>query len=478
MTTSTRTDVDVVVIGCGPSGLMAADRLAADDARVLLLDAGRAHPARVCPVDKLRACHGCQGCCNVISGFGGSVHYGDGVKLSRFPSGRRLAELLGSPRAERLSDEALSALCGSAPPNFRGVQCTSPFVVKDFPVASLTSEAVRSVVDALYERLTASPLVELRLGAEVVELRPATSGWTVVVRQRRMNDQEVTARSVVVAVGRRGRAWWHSKIRALRLEFVAPAPSVGVRFECPAPLLRRGAEVHEDFKTTLVRAGVKTKTFCFCSGRGGGRIKFTDYGDYTLLDGHVVPEPVEGGPANFALLAQLRDENGRPWDMARIESDLLAAYRGMRADRPGKPVLQWFPDFKATRLDCSTLEEFMRRSGVLPSVRDYRMANLASILPPDVHTALLESFTELMDFFTDGANPAAYERQVGVIGLELENTWDELVLTPGMETSAPSLYAVGDCTGLAQGIVQAAVGGLAAAEDILTRTSVSKGIAG
>ncbi|WP_156370607.1 hypothetical protein [Nocardia arizonensis] len=323
--------------------------------------------------------------------------------------------------------------------------------------------------------------VEIRLRSEVTSLDLDASGrWVAATRERR-GEHVVRAGSVVVAVGRRGRSWWHRQIRALGLDFVPPTPSVGVRFEGPAQLLSGGALVHEDYKTTLVRDGVKIKTFCYCAGRsgGGGRIKFTDYATdgYTLLDGHVIAElGDETAVANFALLAQLRDEAGRPWDRARIDVELLAPYRRLRTDRPGKPVLQWFPDFVDRRVTCASLTDFTHRSGVRPSVADYQMANLAAILPDRVHSGLVAAFGELADFFT-GTTVADYGHQIGVIGLELENTWDELALTPDLETTAPGLYAVGDCSGLAQGIVQAAVGGLAAAEKILDSTLV-KGLAG
>ncbi|WP_331765114.1 FAD-dependent monooxygenase [Nocardia sp. NBC_01388] len=477
-------EIDVLVIGCGPAGMVASDRLAAGGARVLVADAGRPHTVRVCPVDLMRSCHGCKGICNVISGFGGCIHYGDGVKLSRFPSGRRLAERLGPARAARLELEALRALCDSPLPRFRGVQSgRSPFPVKNYPVASLTSADVAAILDRMHSRLTAWPEVELRMGTEVLSLVRESSGvWAARLRDRRRGEVTVRAATVVAAVGRRGRSWWHRQIRSLGLEFTRPAPSVGVRFEAPAHLLSGGSAVHDDFKTTLVKGGVKIKTFCFCAGAGGGRIKFTDYGPdgYTLLDGHVIAEPAaDGATANFALLAQLRDRDGRPWSSERIDAELIGPYRRLRTDRPGKPVLQWLPDFRAKRLDCASVGEFITRSGVTPSVRDYQAANLAAILPPDVHAGLLAAFDELIGFFAghrEGIDP-----QVAVIGLELENTWDELIVSPSLETSAAGLYAVGDCGGLAQGIVQASVGGLAAAEAILGTSVIpwtTEGLAG
>ncbi|MGI8307071.1 FAD-dependent monooxygenase [Saccharopolyspora hattusasensis] len=459
---------DVLVIGAGPAGLLAADRLAQQGVGAVLVDAGRHYGRRICPVDRLRSCHGCRGVCNVISGFGGSIHYGDGVKLSKFPSGRRLAELLGAERAEQLTDRVLEQLCGTAVPVFCGaLPDAAPFDVKDYPVTSLSAAQVRSVIDGLYDRLSNSDRVSLRLGTEVTGLRPSDRhGFTVCLRAAGAEEQ-LAARQVVVAVGRRGQRWWARQLRELGLAFTPPAPSAGVRFEAPTGLLRPGSVIHDDFKTTLIRHGVKVKTFCFCAGPGGGRIKFTDYGNHTLLDGHVIPEAGASTTGNFALLAQLRDEAGRPRDTAWVNTHLLAPYRALRSDRPGKPVLQWYPDFRNRQVTCTSLEEFTRRAGHAPSLRDYQLADLAGILPADVHAALCAVFEDLIAAFTGHPFARSQGDQVGVIGLELENLWDELALSDGMETSLPGLFAAGDCTGLAQGILQAAVAGLAAADRVL-----------
>ncbi|MEW1657816.1 FAD-dependent oxidoreductase [Streptomyces sp. NPDC093707] len=462
------TTADVLVIGAGPAGLLAADRLAAQGVNVLLVDAGRHYTRRICPVDRLKSCNGCRGICNVISGIGGSIHYGDGVKLSRFPSGRRLAELLGDERAEHLSDTALDSLCGADRPSFRRALADStPFTVKDYPVASLSSAQVRTLVDRLYRRLTSTTRVTLRLGAEITDLVPDDRhGFTARLRAHGA-DETVTARRVIAAVGRRGQRWWAGQIRTLGLDHTLPVPSVGLRFEAPVGLLRRGALVHDDFKTTLVRAGVKVKTFCYCAGPGGGRLKFCDYGDHTLLDGHVIPEAGASPTGNFALLAQLRDETGRPRDAQWIEQRLLKPYRALRDDRPGKPVLQWYPDWRDKTLTCTSLDEFTVRAGHRPSLTDYGVANLAGILPEAVHTAMRAVFEELMPSFAGHAFNEDDAARTAVIGLELESLWDELALTEHLETSLPGLYAAGDCSGLAQGILQAAVAGLAAADHAL-----------
>ena len=465
------TEVDALVVGAGPAGVAAALRLAAQPhLRVWLVDSGRHFTKRSCPVERQRSCRGCGGICNVISGFGGSIHFGDGAKLSQFPSGRRLYERLGPQQAGQLTLQALALLLGDQQVTFRGITgTTGPFTLKNYPVASLTSQEVRRIVTGLYRKVTQAPQLRLDLGVEARELAATGGGFRIGLGPTRRSDVTVVvrARRVVVAVGRRGQRWWRRQVRALGLAFTSPIPSVGLRFECPAPLLAPGAAVHPDFKTTVVDTGVKVKTFCFCAGAGGGRIKFTDYGEYTLLDGHVVAEPGGRQAANFALLAQLRDGAGHPRTQEWIEANLLAPYRALRPDRPGKPVLQWYPDFRRRRVTCQTLEEFQQRAGFTPSLRDYRLANLAGLFAPDLHEAFCNVFEQLMRFFLPAGrfDPLGEGgTQVGVIGLELESLWDELEVTPWMETSVPGLYACGDCAGLAQGILQAAVSGLAAGE--------------
>jgi len=482
VTAGSPADVDVLVIGAGPAGIAASLGLAErSSASVLLIEAGRTFTSRPCPVDALRKCRGCGGICNVISGLGGSVHYGDGVKLSQFPSGRRLHELLGEAVAGELAGDVLRLLGDHSDWTFRSIEATAaPFPLKAYPVAVLTSDEVKAMVAGLSERLETAPQVNVRLGVEARRIESVGDGFEVRVAPtgRAGRTETVTARRVVAAVGRRGQRWWRAQVRSLGLSYTPPTPSVGLRFECPVDMLAAGAAIHPDFKTTLVESGVKVKTFCFCAGQGGGRIKFTDYGDHTLLDGHVIPEAMDGGLGNFALLAQLRDPLGRPRSHEWVETNLIAPYRRLRADRPGKPVLQWFPDFCSRSLRCASVADFTDRSGFTPSLSDYQMANIAALLPDDIHAAMCAVFERLMAFFAPSGRFDSHgtdAARVGVIGLELEGLWDELDVAASMETSVPGLYACGDCAGIAQGILQAAVSGLAAAADITDSLGVGAG---
>lgn len=473
--------VDVLVVGAGPAGIAAALRTAGTSHLVVgVLEAGRPHRRRRCPVDAGGTCHGCSGICNVISGFGGSVHYGDAVKLSRFPAGRRLLHTLGEARGHVLAAQAEELLVGPGTA-FTGLRGGTAgfegFRVKDYPVVALAGDEVRRLVESWFAQITAHPRTHLVTGQQVLRIDGQEGDFRVhtVATGGIGPTHTIRAGHVIVAVGRRGQRWWSDELRRLGLDHTPPTPSVGVRFECPPQMLAGAGERHADFKATRVQGGVKVKTFCLCAGLGGGRIKFTDYGEHTLLDGHVVPEP-GGQAANLALLAQLRDDHGRPRGRAWIESHLLAPYRQLRTDRPGKPVAQWYPDFRSRSLTCTSLDEIRDRTGVRTPVVDYQVADIAGILPRPIHAAFCSVFEDLMAGFTrprpGRRAPSPFDpSQVAVIGLELESLWDQLHVSAGMETSLPGLFACGDCSGLAQGILQAATSGVAAAEEITARCS-------
>lgn len=71
--------VDTVIVGMGPAGLGTALglRRTAPQEKVLLIDKGRPLTRRACPADLGKLCRGCGETCNVVSGFGGSMHVGD-----------------------------------------------------------------------------------------------------------------------------------------------------------------------------------------------------------------------------------------------------------------------------------------------------------------------------------------------------------------------------------------------------------------
>ncbi|MFG3701599.1 NAD(P)-binding protein [Micromonospora sp. NPDC047620] len=478
--------VDVVVVGAGPGGLACAHTVVRQSPgrRVLLLEAGRGLRNRPCPVDRGLRCTGCAGICNVISGFGGCVHYGDGVKLSLLPSGRRLIDHFGEPRAGELCERAFQFLTAPMPqrPVLHGTRLGAPVIeafagnglaIREYPVAVLGETQVRTMLTALHgyrdDALTVwekSELVAAALTGDRLTVTVATHGGLVTVETARL----------VLATGRRGVTSTHNLLTAFGVQTIAPDMSLGVRLETRAEVLAAIGVEHPDLKITqLERVERKTKTFCFCGGPNGGRIKFTNYQrsfgrEVITLDGHETTERSPGTrplAANFGLLCQL----ARPGTSTAVRAEILSDYWRLSA---GRPVAQSLRAFMARTDEPRSWPELAAAVTFEPSVKDLTTGRLDSLFTGAEHASLIESFRRVMGSILDHAGTGLtvddLTDDVLVIGPEVEFLWDRVPVDQDCRVPGLPIYVVGDAAGIAQGIVQAAMMGVAAGEAIANGT--------
>ncbi|MEU8963504.1 hypothetical protein AB0C89_17605 [Streptomyces sp. NPDC048491] len=378
---------NVVIAGAGPAGLACAHALRTRDPAlsVLLVEAGRTYRKRPCPVDRGHSCTGCGGVCNVVSGFGGCLHYGDGAKLSLLPSGRRLVPHLGAERADALCAEAYAWLTAplSARPALTG-QGLSPRAVtafaehdleiREYPVAVLGESALREVIEGVHDEL--DPQITTWYMSEVTDASPRKDGGLRLRVDSRAGGRQVSADQLVLATGRRGVTATAALLRSLGVPLTPPEVSVGVRIEMAARLLAGIGDEHPDLKISQHQdIEHKVKTFCFCGGPGdggGGRIKFTHYHDafgsrVITLDGHETTErAVAGGrplAGNFGLLCQPRGRG----DAEQARASFLDTYRRLN---DGRPFVQSLRAFLSRADSTETWPELRARMPFEPSVDD------------------------------------------------------------------------------------------------------------
>ncbi len=481
---------DVVIAGAGPAGLACARTISEQhpDLQVLLLEAGRPYKRRPCPVDKGFSCTGCAGICNVVSGFGGSMHYGDGAKLSLLPSGRRLIDHFGADTAQDLCTTAYTWLTEplATAPELLGQNLTdraieafdaNALAIREYPVAVLGESTLGRVIEGFHAHLAAR--VTIRHTAELTAAEPDGTGLLLTVRTGRTH-QHLSAGHLVLATGRRGVTSTTALLRSLGVATELPDISVGVRFEMAAPLLAPIGEEHPDLKITQLDAGArKVKTFCFCGGSNGGRIKFTNYegafGEPVItLDGHETterPKPADGRElaANFGLLCQAVGRG----NALQARDSFLATYRELTGARPFTQTLGAFLD---RRPDSSGWPELAAALPFQPSVADLTCGRVDQLFTDDEHASLTAGLRRLLASILDHAgHPAtvdALANQVLVVGPELEFLWDKPAIDHTCRVPGLPVYVIGDSAGIAQGIVQAAMMGIAAGHDITRRRTL------
>lgn len=461
---------DVVVVGAGPAGIAAARFLSLGSSlTVAIFDSGSHYEKRSCAVDSGNKCKHCKSGCKVISGFGGAIHYGDAVKLSKFPSGKRLETLLGKENAISIMDSGCRLLFpnvteqsfSSGDKEAVGVQ------FKKYPVAEVSSCKIQESIKYNYNSILSENNVSLYLETTVNRIQFRDDAFTLELL-RAEGKKLIQCRYLIVATGRQGLEWWKKQQDELSLKYSLPVFSIGVRFIAPPTSYRAAGISHADFKFSRTINNTKFKTFCFCAGEGGGRLKFVNYGQYTLLDGHILTT----GPSsseNFAILAQLMDENNTPHTLDWLNKHILAPYIGLSNNAHGRPVLQSYNNFKSKVKDEASVSKLFEYAKLSMEATDFQLANISDFIPNHIHSGLCTTYEDFMEkLHPDSIQQSLLDKTL-VSALEIEGFWNEMKLNEHMESSQRNLFIAGDATGIAQGILQAVTGGVAAANGILKK---------
>ncbi len=454
--------LDVAIVGAGAAGIACGLKLLdKGNHNFMIYEKGRSYEKRYCPVDHGRTCMKCDGICNVISGFGGCIHYGDSVKLSVYPSGKRLYQLLGPDAYYSCLEFALEHFFRNRYLEFQMTEGNkiTEMDVKDYGICSLDSGQVKEALRNSFDYLESNQCISLETVVKKIEKQE--DGFFLTL-QRTSGEETVYAAKVVIATGRDGVTWWKEMTGHLGVKAEPPVISLGFRFEMDKKYLTGIGERHPDLKLRFVKGGRKFKTFCFCAGKKGGKLKGENYGDFTLLDGHILlDKDEESGFANFALLMQLTHDRER-MTYSQVVSRYIARYKKL-GGYSGMPVFQNYSSFR-------NREDGSEQNGT--SLASARPAAVWKLLEPEEHTMFCEVADEIIRWIMEfnGLHAGQIEefgKKIYILGMEIESLWDTICLDEAMMTTVDGLYVTGDCAGLAQGIIPAAVSGVYVAEKIV-----------
>lgn len=442
---------DIGIIGAGPCGISCAIKAAQKGLRVVIVECGRDYIDRYCAADDGEICRNCQSC-NVISGFGGCVHYGDSAKLSYFPSGKKLYAKLEN-EYERIRNAACEFWGVNAERDFISNELdveTYGFTVKKYPVCIMNSTDIKENIKKWKEELSSAGVVYLN--AKMENFEQQNNNFVVFLE----NNTYFLCKKLVLAMGRQGIGWFRSNIRDKGIEFKPPVSSIGFRFEMPKEYLVELGKIHPDFKARAECNGTKYKTFCFCAGTNGGRLKFANYGDYILLDGHILTKSdKESEFSNFALMRQILPEKKQNIDYYQVLDDILIEYVKMNN---GNPIFQSYYNF------VNMIDKGSDNKLSTPWVKEGAVYKLLKEELSEYCTVVEEIFKYIAE--TKGIELELFLSKVNVVGLELEGLWDTIVTDENFMTNIEGLYVGGDCGGETQGILQATMMGIKIAESM------------
>ena len=206
----------------------------------------------------------------------------------------------------------------------------------------------------------------------------------------------ITADAVIAAPGREGADWLAEQARDLGLKLVNNAVDIGVRVECPAPVMERLTDALYEAKLVYHTKsfGDTVRTFCM---NPYGEVTTESYGDVVTVNGHSYAE-AKTPYTNFAVLVSQRFTE--PFRDPITYGRSIAKLANLLGDGI---LVQRLGDLKAGR---RSTPERIAQSLAEPTLANATPGDLAAVLPYRHLTDIIE-FLDAMEALAPGiAGPA------------------------------------------------------------------------
>ncbi len=449
---------DVVIVGAGPAGIFAALELVRLGIhRILIVEKGRAIAQRRCPARET-ACVGCS-TCDIMTGWGGAGAFSDGKLTLTTEVGGWLSDYVSTPELEILLNHAddLWLEFGATEQVHGPEPGTAALLERDATLAGMKLVPMRirhlgtdrspQVLDAM----------RAHLEEKGVDIRTDTAATRMITRDGSVTGVElsdgstVLADHVIAAPGREGADWLAEQARVLGIPLANNAVDIGVRVECPAPIMEPLTDPLYEAKLIYHTPsfGDSVRTFCM---NPYGEVTTESYGDIVTVNGHSFAES-KTGYTNFAVLVS--QSFTEPFNDPISYGRSIARLANLLGDGI---LVQRYHDLKAGR---RSTPERIAQSLAEPTLAGATPGDLSAVLPYRHLTDIVEFLVAL-----DALVPGIVGPSTLMYGVEVKFYSSRVRVDSEMRTPVAGLFAVGDGAGITRGLMQASASGIIAARAI------------
>jgi len=443
---------DVVIIGAGPAGLSAAYSLVKNKhkLKIVLFEAGSIRDNKsICSLPIESQCRRCENC-ETITGFGGCFLPFHASKLSFPPSGKRLAKIMGENEYRRICEVIWALYCELIkkpdlpyPKLAENIYLLERLILSSqnklllmkYPI-HVSNELEHSLfIDEINKRLVKSGVKIFFNNFVDVERDIDIKKKTLTL----FNEDIIKFKNIFIATGRRGFNKTQNFFGINGIMKENENINFGVRYMVPSKYLDTISSLHPDFKVKLQTPEAELETFCFSNSHNGGRVDFLKYDEFLNLDGHISIDTDGDIKNNMAY------------------GNFAVLYKNLKKNITYKEII--------SRINKIGTHNF-RRVPIEYSLFVSRNSELSRYFNEVEYNNIIKFSMEIFKIIAD-FNKLDMDyllNKIYVYGPEIENIWGEVKMLDNSFRVAENIFVIGDCTGLAQGIVSSMAMGYKAGE--------------
>lgn len=465
---------DVIIVGAGPMGIFTALELRKhqQNLKVLLIDKGQPVAYRHCPIieGKLSQCPtdktGYLGChpCAMTSGFGGSGAFSDGKFNITTEFGGWLKEFID----ESLLLEIINYvddinLSYGAPDNLTDPETPAVRQIEQRGIArglKLLRSKVRHVGTEVNLQVLQRIADDLKSHIDFLFMKEVSD---VIVEDNQVtgiqfnNGEIISAKYVVLGVGRNGASWLYDILKKHGVNFTNNRVDIGVRVETNDIVMEDiNKHLYEGKFVYNTSVGTRVRTFC---SNPSGHVVIENNNGVSVVNGHSFNDPkLASKNTNFALLVShhfedpFHNPNEYAMEIAHLANKLSN----------GSVIVQKYGDLKRHR---RSTPKRISEGFVKPTLKEAIPGDLGLVLPYNTMQSIIDMIEAL-----DSVTPGIANDNTLFYGVEAKFYSDRPEINNNFEVkNMQHLYVGGDGAGLTRGLAQASANGVIIAREILKK---------
>lgn len=465
---------DCIIVGSGPAGIFCAYELITKNPnlKVLLVDKGHDIYHRTCPIleGKLTKCPvdrkgvaGCHPACSITSGFGGAGAYSDGKFniteefggwLTEHLPNETVLELIRYVDSINLKHGATHTITDPTTDAVKDIEKKGIAVglkLLRAKVRHLGTEENLNIMKSIFDFL--KDKIDMKFKKEVLDVVIEDDSVVGIILE---NNEKITAKNVLLAVGREGSTWLSDLCNTHNIKMTNNQVDIGVRVETNNIIMEEINEhLYEGKFVYNASVGSQVRTFC---SNPSGHVVIENYNGTMLANGHAYHDPKLGSDnTNFALLVShvfkepYDNPNQYGHSIGRIANKLSM----------GSIIVQRYGDLKTGR---RTTESRLKKGFVKPTLDKAIPGDLGLVLPYNTMKSIIEMMEAL-----DHVTPGIANEHTLLYGVETKFYSARPETNSNFETKIKGLYVAGDGAGLTRGLAQAGANGVWVARHILNK---------